>query len=195
MRAIHLVAVDSGVALGPPGAPRAALTAGALLAELGPDLERAFGVPCLVAPEALDASFAFDPIRNQHHSTAILRRLADGSYPADGRVLGVTELDLFVPILTFVFGEAQLEGRCALVSVHRLREEFYGLPPQPALLRERLLKEAVHEIGHTFGLRHCLQWDCVMASTHAVERLDLKGSAFCASCAAAVQAESARKPP
>ncbi|MBI3470125.1 MAG: hypothetical protein HY013_02060, partial [Candidatus Solibacter usitatus] len=74
--------------------------------------------------------------------------------------------------LTFVFGEAQLEGRCALVSFHRLREEFYGLPARPDLLGERLLKEAVHEVGHTFGLRHCGRWSCVMALTHAVERLD-----------------------
>jgi archaemetzincin len=86
-------------------------------------------------------------------------------------------------VLTFVFGEAQLEGRCALVSLHRLREEFYGLPGSDALLRERLLKESVHELGHTFGLRHCDDWTCVMASTHAVERLDVKSVEFCRTCA------------
>ncbi|MBI4462937.1 MAG: archemetzincin, partial [Acidobacteria bacterium] len=65
------------------------------------------------------------------------------------RLLGITALDLYVPVLTFVFGEAQLSGRCALVSAHRLREEFYGLPPSNDLFHERLVKEAVHELGHT----------------------------------------------
>jgi archaemetzincin len=87
-----------------------------------------------------------------------------------------------VPVLTFVFGEAQLDGNCALVSTARLKEEFYGMPPRRELARERLIKEAVHELGHTFGLRHCADWRCVMSSSHAVERLDVKGAAFCALC-------------
>jgi len=85
-------------------------------------------------------------------------------------------------VLTFVFGEAQLSGNCAVVSLHRLREEFYGLPPNEELVRARLLKEAVHELGHTFGLRHCDNWQCVMTSSHAVERLDVKGTEFCFLC-------------
>jgi archaemetzincin len=101
-------------------------------------------------------------------------------------LLAVTDCDLFVPILTFVFGEAQLQGGCALVSTHRLHEEFYGLETREELTRERLLKEAVHELGHTFGLRHCRDWRCAMASTHAVERLDLKEAAFCPACAGIV---------
>src|SRR5205085_1171664 len=105
--------------------------------------------PCSIRPDTLDAAFALDPNRNQFHSTAILgamQPLANGS-----RILAVTGLDLFVPVLTFVFGEAQLSGNCAIVSSHRLREEVYGLPPNPSLLAERLYKEAAHELGHTFG--------------------------------------------
>ncbi len=156
------------------------------LDELAATLARVFRVSCHVESAGLDASFAFDSLRGQYHSTAILGRLrgADAEDPA-ARVLGVTELDLFVPVLTFVFGEAQLAGRCALISLHRLREEFYGLPPKPDLLRERAAKESVHELGHTLGLRHCPDWRCVMASTHAVERLDLKSAEFCSRCARA----------
>jgi archaemetzincin len=91
-----------------------------------------------------------------------------------------------VPVLTFVFGEAQLDGNCAVVSMARLKEEFYGLPPREDLLHDRLVKEAAHELGHTFGLRHCGDWRCVMASSHAVERLDIKGAEFCKSCWKAV---------
>jgi archaemetzincin len=143
-------------------------------------LSRAFHSPCGIRPTRLDAAFAHDPKRNQFHSTAILQALqplANGS-----RILAVTSVDLFVPVLTFVFGEAQLAGNCAVVSLHRLREEVYGLPPNPVLLAERLLKEAVHELGHTFGLRHCDDWRCVMTSSHAVEWLDVKSPALCASC-------------
>jgi len=89
---------------------------------------------------------------------------------------------LFVPVLTFVFGEAQLDGNCATVSFARLREEAYGLPAHEDVLRERLLKEAIHELGHTFGLRHCADWRCVMTSSHAVERLDVKSAEFCGEC-------------
>jgi archaemetzincin len=152
-----------------------------LLEYLAAALARTFRTPCQVRPEVLDAGFALDPSRRQYHSTPLLYSLERTGDPG-ARVLGVTELDLYVPVLTFVFGEAQLDGNCALVSACRLREEFYGLPPREELLRERLFKEAVHELGHTFGLRHCANWRCVMTSSHAVERLDVKGAEFCAAC-------------
>jgi archaemetzincin len=92
-------------------------------------------------------------------------------------------------LLTFIFGEAQLDGNCAVVSTARLKEEFYGLPRREELFLERLIKEAAHELGHTFGLRHCMDWRCVMASSHAVERLDVKGAEFCKSCRKTVLAD------
>jgi archaemetzincin len=180
MKAIHLLAVEAsraGAAAGP-----AATVPLLLLDQLAAALARVFHVSCHVRTETLDAGFAFEPVRNQFHSTAILQRLQALPCPEGTCLLGITGLDLFVPVLTFVFGEAQLQGRCALVSLHRLREEFYGLPPNNHLLQERLVKEAVHELGHNFGLRHCDDWECVMASTHAVERLDVKSAGFCADC-------------
>ena len=151
------------------------------LEHLAAALVRTFRTPCRIRPESLDVSFAFDEQRRQYHSTAIIQRLERLGDP-DARVLGVTACDLYVPVLTFVFGEAQLDGNCAVVSTARLHEEFYGMPARQNLLRERLVKEASHELGHTFGLRHCGDWRCVMALSHAVERLDVKGADFCASC-------------
>lgn len=151
------------------------------LAWLAAALARTFHTPCEVRPKALDVSFALDNDRQQYWSTAILRLLQNCAKSGE-RVLGVTACDLYVPVLTFVFGEAQLEGNCAVVSMARLSETFYGLPPREELARARLIKEAVHELGHTFGLQHCKDWQCVMSSSHAVERLDMKGSEFCPSC-------------
>lgn len=133
-----------------------------------------------VRESPLDPAFAFDPVRSQYHATAILRQLAAH---ADGaRLLGVASVDLYVPIFTFVFGEAQLAGHAALISTFRLRQEFYGLPSDPSLTLERLAKEALHELGHTYGLRHCHDWSCPMASSTAIDRLDLKADAYCETC-------------
>ncbi len=102
------------------------------------------------------------------------------------RLLGVTEFDLYIPILTFVFGEAQLGGSAAVVSYHRLMQEFYGLPADLDLLANRLLIEAVHELGHTLRLTHCHDYQCAMAPSHAVEWIDIKDSGFCEECLARV---------
>ncbi len=152
-----------------------------LVEQLAASLARTFRTPCRIRPEAIDIGFALDDRRGQYYATAILQRLDEISAPGV-RLLAVTSSDLYVPVLTYVFGEAQLDGNCAIVSTARLQDEFYGLPPRPDLLRERLFKEAAHELGHTFGLRHCVDWSCVMASSHAVEVLDVKGAEFCRSC-------------
>ena len=157
-----------------------------VLENLAATLARIFRSPCQIRPEVFDPSFALDASRQQYYSTAILQRLERASDP-DARVLGVTAFDLYVPVLTFVFGEAQLDGNCAIVSTARLSDEFYGLPPQSELMRERLVKEAAHELGHTFGLRHCQDWRCVMSSSHGVELLDVKSADFCPSCRKPVQ--------
>ncbi|MBA3975667.1 MAG: archemetzincin [Candidatus Solibacter sp.] len=153
-----------------------------LLDRLSADLAGLLQMQCHVHIDDFEAGFAFDTHRGQTYSTAVLARLAEVRVSAGDIVLGVTEADLFVPVLTFVFGEAQYPGKAAVISAARLREEFYGLPADAEKLRGRLLKEAVHEIGHTRGLGHCDDWQCVMVSSHRVERLDLKGAEFCAGC-------------
>ena len=135
------------------------------------------GVP--VEPLELDPAFAYDASRGQYYSTKILERLPRGK-------VAVTSHDLFIPILEFVFGEAEIGGGRAVVSTHRLRQEFYGLPADPELARQRLLKESVHELGHTLGLTHCENYECVMAPSHAVEWIDLKSSHVCWHCRRAI---------
>ncbi len=157
-------------------------TDGAMLERLRRALETELRVSTRLLPDPLEPSFAFHAERQQHHSTQILSHMNALVPNGCWRLLGVTSLDLYMPILTFVFGEAQLSGSCALVSSHRLAQEFYGLPPDPDLTAGRLVKECVHELGHTLGLTHCQDYSCVMASSHSVEWIDLKGSAFCSAC-------------
>jgi archaemetzincin len=124
----------------------------------------------------------FNVNRNQYSSSAIVERLEKELPPSASRVLALTGLDLYIPVLTFVFGEARLNGRCAVVSSYRLDNTFYGLPANRVLLQERILKEAIHELGHTFGLLHCQNPECVMKSSTYVEEIDLKTSQFCNLC-------------
>lgn len=153
-----------------------------VLDRLASRLSPVFPARCEIDEMTLDPSAAFLPARNQYFSAALLGQMHRIPLAPATRLLGITSLDLCVPVLTFVFGEAQLGGPCAIVSIHRLRDEFYGLPADGSRLDERLLKEAVHEIGHTFGLRHCDNWECAMSSSHSVESLDYKAAEFCDSC-------------
>jgi archaemetzincin len=120
----------------------------------------------------------------------MLERMRGYVRPDTWRLLGITPVDLYIPILTFVFGEAEMGGVCSLVSYHRLRQEFYGLPQDAPLLGRRLLTEAIHELGHTLELTHCQDYRCVMASSHAVEWIDLKEWTFCQECAAKAEAQA-----
>ena len=174
MKPIHLIPLSNGAGPLEPGLDQAGTPGGH--AWPGLSALRAAYVP----KPSTCRSHATKP-GGQYYSTAILQRL-ERAADLDARVLGVTACDLYVPVLTFVFGEAQLDGNCAVVSTARLREEFYGMPGRDELYRERLVKEAAHELGHTFGLRHCADWRCVMSSSHGVERLDVKGADFCSSC-------------
>jgi len=160
--------------------------AGGLLMQLAPALAQTFRLPCEILPHRLDPEFALHGERQQYHSSQLLQRMQGWVQPHSWRVLGVAEVDLYIPILTFVFGEAQIGGPCGIVSSHRLRQELYGFAPDQKVCFERLLKEAVHELGHTLDLTHCDDYRCAMASSHAVEWIDLKEPTFCVSCHARI---------
>jgi len=153
-----------------------------LLEWLSQELRDKFRVPTEVLAAALDPGFALHAERQQYHSSEILASMQRYINSNTWRLLGVTEFDLYIPILTFVFGEAQLGGSGAVVSYHRLRQEFYGLPTDLDLLANRLLIESVHELGHTLSLTHCHDYNCAMAPSHAVEWIDIKDSGFCEDC-------------
>ena len=155
-------------------------------------LREVFGVPAAVVPIELDFRGPYDSVRRQVSSTALLAQILDRGAPAALKQIGVVNVDLFMPVLTFVFGEAQLSGTAAIVSTRRLANEFYGLPRDDALMLRRLEKEIVHELGHTFGLYHCRQFECVMRSSTYVEEIDLKKAVPCGRCSEAIRLHPAQ---
>lgn len=130
----------------------------------------------------IDISEAYSPERKQYYSTKILESAISQTGYLDGIVIIITEIDLYVPALTFIFGEAQLKGKHSIVSVCRLHEEFYTGITDDDLFFERTKKEVLHELGHNFGLLHCFDWDCVMHSSNSIEEVDIKGNIYCKHC-------------
>jgi archaemetzincin len=151
-------------------------------AAIGDAVEAAFDIPHKVFKANIKSESAYDYSREQYNSTFLLSKILEFLPDNTLKIVGITDVDLFVPVLTFVFGEAQLNGKAALVSVSRLKNEFYGLPKNEKVLMDRIGKEVIHELGHTFGLFHCKNYACVMSSSMYVENIDLKSSEFCGDC-------------
>ncbi len=126
-------------------------------------------------------SQAYDPKREQYRASSILKRLSK-SKSSRVKVLGVTAEDLYSRDLNFVFGQAQKPGDLALISLHRLKPEFWGDEKDKGLFLKRAVKEAVHELGHTFGLDHCDDRKCVMTFSNRIGHTDRKKASFCERC-------------
>ena len=152
-----------------------------LLGDVRQALESSYGLPARLHLGAERPVDSFVPRRGQHASGKILAWLSSRAPDGSRRVLGVTDADLFIPILTFVFGEAELRGRAAVVSTARLSGQD-GMPAEPSLLAARLVKECIHELGHTFGLIHCRVPGCAMARSASLRDVDAKAGHLCHEC-------------
>jgi archaemetzincin len=151
--------------------------------DLTSEVASIFGLPVAWHRVPLDLNHAFDRSRGQYNSGAVLGEFLAAHPPDGNKHILIVDVDIFIPVLTFIFGEAQLGGGAAIVSTHRLKNEFYGLEKNDGMLIERLVKEIVHEFGHTFGLYHCHQFECVMRSSTYLEEIDVKDEFLCKECA------------
>lgn len=146
------------------------------------DVEHEFSVPVITREGHLDLSEFYNPARRQYDGNNLLKKI-DFMFASDtAKTLGIFNVDLFIPILTYIFGQAFLNGRTGIASIYRLSNERYGIANDESILVDRIRKEVIHELGHTFGLIHCYNSDCVMRSGTYVEDIDQKSHHLCNKC-------------
>ena len=153
-----------------------------LLEKLAVHIKTVFKLPVKTANEKIDLSEFFEPSRRQYDANNLLKYIAANNTEKNIKTIGLVHVDLFIPILTFLFGQAIFKGDAGIASVYRLKNELYGMPRNEKLLFDRFLKVVVHELGHTFGLIHCHIPNCVMRSSTYVEDIDQKKHNFCKKC-------------
>jgi len=153
-----------------------------ILRHISECIETRYGFICKVSPGMENPRYAYDETRDQYNSKLILKHLLQSCTHDTLRLIGITQLDLYVPILKYVFGLALMEGQCAVISLHRLYPRFYDQPLDHDLLMNRVEKTVFHELGHSFGLIHCRDRRCVMYPSTRIEDTDLKQPDFCLTC-------------
>ncbi len=152
------------------------------LGQIAKRVTEEYGHPVAIRYGLVDLSEFFDPARRQYNGNLLLK-VVDNSFSEESlKTFGLFSVDLFIPILTYIFGLAFLNGKSGIASVYRLSNARYGLPEDRNLLLERSQKEVLHELGHTFGLIHCHTPACVMASSTYVEDIDQKERYLCPQC-------------
>jgi len=143
---------------------------------------REYQLPVKVKDSHLDLSEFYDPMRRQYNGNKLMTDLESWSMQEHVKNMGLFRIDLFNPILTFIFGQAALNGNIGVASLYRLRNEQYGMKKDDGLLLERFQKVIIHELGHMFGLVHCHFPPCVMRSSTYVEDIDQKSQQLCSKC-------------
>ncbi len=153
-----------------------------LLHSLAEAVKKEFLIVVNLKEGHLDLSEFYDPTRRQYNGVKLIYELESTLSSDSSKILGLFNVDLFIPILTFIFGQAFLNGRTGIASSYRLSNERYGIKTDEKIITERFIKEVIHELGHTFGLIHCHIPTCVMRSSTYVEDIDQKSAHLCLSC-------------
>lgn len=153
-----------------------------MLDALADEVSKEYQTDVYLREEFKDLSPFFDPARKQYNGNALLKEIESQFALENRKTIALVTVDLFIPILTYIFGQAYLNGRTGIASIYRLSNERYGLPRNDELLFDRCVKEVVHELGHAYGLIHCRTLRCVMLSSTYVEDIDQKSMHLCPDC-------------
>lgn len=153
-----------------------------LLDNLAETLKKTLNINCEITETMEMPDEAYDRERNQYHSTVIIKKLRTHRTSNSHKILGVTEHDIFVPEFNYVFGQADINGPGAVISLHRLRQRFYGKDDDDEIFHRRTMKEAIHELGHAWGVMHCKNSKCIMYFSSIIEDTDKKLPEFCEKC-------------
>lgn len=154
---------------------------GVAVSVVAANLQAIGGLLADVVPPWPEPGYAIIPARRQYNAIPILQAL-EATAPATGLRLGLMAGDLCLPIFSYVLGEAQVNGRAAVVSLYRLGESGDKKPVDSSLLYERVAKVALHEVAHILGLHHCREPHCLMRFSLGVEHIDELSLAFCPEC-------------
>jgi archaemetzincin len=151
------------------------------LESLAARLSRQIGLPVhALAPDTLATRKIAG--RDQLDAGALLEAVEARALRSGRLLVGLTAEDVAIPVFTFVFGLARQGGKACIVSIARADPAFYGLPPDSDLRDQRAVSVLVHELGHLAGLEHCPDRGCLMSFAGNIERVDTRGSRFCAGC-------------
>jgi len=145
-------------------------------------LEQTFNCPVEIKAQISNLDDAYEPKRKQYLAPRLLATLRSFNMESGERCLGIVDIDLYSPGLNFIFGEADIGSGVAIISLYRLRQKCYGLPPDEGLYQSRAIKEAIHELGHTYYLSHCPDAKCVMHFSNSLADTDIKEASFCQKC-------------
>jgi archaemetzincin len=160
-----------------------------LLKWLAARLGETLGRPVEIGDSTLPPRGGYRPDRGQYRGDAVISGLWDLRYPQSSRLVGLIDADCYSPGLNFIFGQASMSGREAFVALPRLRQSFYSLLEDAQLFKERVLKEIIHELGHTWGLSHCPDLECVMHFSNTLQDTDVKRAKFCPECRQRIKME------
>jgi len=152
------------------------------LGSIAESITRVYHLPVSFRESHIDLSEFYDPMRRQYNGNKLMNELDSLSSQNLIKHIGLFRVDLFNPILTYIFGQAALNGNIGVASLYRLRNEQYGMKKDENLLLERFQKVIIHELGHMFGLVHCHVPPCVMRSSTYVEDIDQKEPHLCSKC-------------
>ena len=153
-----------------------------MLQSIADDITNVFLHPVTIKDSTIDLDHYYDAARRQYDGNQLLKEVDSLDLQGAQKKMGLFRVDLFIPILTYIFGQAFYKGNSGIASLYRLKNEQYGMKPDEDLLAERFRKVIIHELGHTFGLTHCHFPSCVMRSSTYVEDLDQKSFELCNNC-------------